>query len=176
MYCSCFVWNLCQGRCFGREITCFPRTSKGSKRKWDLEKNMDYRKLIGNPLFESRNCWLECKDLVIQSRCSFRRNVEGKGLDYMTIDGSAVKNWPANAGHKGSIPGSGRSPGGGSCNPLQYSWLGNPIHRGTWWATVHRVTRVRRGWTTEHACTQIKHKPRKVDILWLDYHTRWVIC
>ena len=39
---------------------------------------------------------------------------------------SMVKNPPANAGDVGSIPGSGRSPGGGNVNPLQYSCLGNP--------------------------------------------------
>ena len=38
---------------------------------------------------------------------------------------------------EGSIPGSGRSPGGGHHNPLQYSCLENPIDRGAWWATVH---------------------------------------
>ena len=36
-------------------------------------------------------------------------------------------------------PGSGRSPGGGHGNPLQYSCLENPIDRGAWWALVHRV-------------------------------------
>ena len=41
----------------------------------------------------------------------------------------------------GSIPGSGRSPGGGSGNPLQYSYLGNPIDRGASWATVHGVAK-----------------------------------
>ena len=40
----------------------------------------------------------------------------------------------------GSIPGSGRSNGGGSGNPLQYSCLGNPMDRGAWQATVHRIT------------------------------------
>ena len=49
-----------------------------------------------------------------------------------------VKNPPANAGKAGSIPGSGRSPGGGHGNPLQYSWLENPMDRGAWWAIVHR--------------------------------------
>ena len=50
-----------------------------------------------------------------------------------------VKNLPANAGDirdVGSIPGSGRSPGGERGNPLQYSCLGNPMEKGTWWATV----------------------------------------
>ena len=44
-----------------------------------------------------------------------------------------VKN-PANVGDSGSIPGSGRSPGEGDGNPLQYSCLGNPMDRGCWWA------------------------------------------
>ena len=40
----------------------------------------------------------------------------------------------------GSIPGMGRSPGGGHGNLLQYSFLENPMDRGAWWVTVHRVT------------------------------------
>ena len=57
-----------------------------------------------------------------------------------------VKNLPANAGDvrdEGLTPGLGRSPGGGYGNPLQYSFLENPMDRGAWWATVHEVTRVR---------------------------------
>ena len=46
-------------------------------------------------------------------------------------------------GDMGSIPGSERSPGEGNGNPLQYSCLGNPMHRGTWWATVQRVAKSR---------------------------------
>ena len=46
-------------------------------------------------------------------------------------------------GESGSIPGSGRHPGGGSGNPLQYSWLENPMDRGAWRATVHGVTKSR---------------------------------
>ena len=56
----------------------------------------------------------------------------------------AVKNPSANTGDTGdvgSIPGSGRSPGGGSGNPLQYSCLEDPMDRGTWRATVYRVTK-----------------------------------
>ena len=59
--------------------------------------------------------------------------------------GSGVKNPPANAGHGGSIPGSERSPGEGDGNTLQYSFLGNPMDRGTWWATVHKVEK---SWTS----------------------------
>ena len=42
------------------------------------------------------------------------------------------------------IPGLGRSPGGGHSNPLQYSCLKNPMGRGVWWATVHRVVKSRK--------------------------------
>ena len=56
--------------------------------------------------------------------------------------GPVVKNLPASVGdmrNVGSIPGSGRSPGGGHGNPLQYSCLENPMDRGAWQATVHRL-------------------------------------
>ena len=46
-----------------------------------------------------------------------------------------------NAGDLGSIPGSGRSPGEGNGNPLQYSCLENPMDGGAWGATVHRVAK-----------------------------------
>ena len=55
-----------------------------------------------------------------------------------------VKNLSASAGNvrdSGLIPGSRRSPGGVHGNPLQYSCLENPMDRGAWWATVHRVTK-----------------------------------
>ena len=55
--------------------------------------------------------------------------------------GSVVKNLPGNAGDSGSIPGSGRFPGEGNGNPLQYSCLGNPMDRGAWQAMVHGVTK-----------------------------------
>ena len=57
-----------------------------------------------------------------------------------------VKNLPANAGNvrnTGLIPGSGRSPGVGNGNPLQYSCLENSMDRGAQWATVHGVTKSR---------------------------------
>ena len=61
----------------------------------------------------------------------------------MGLSGSlAVKSLPASAGDAGdagSIPGSGRSPGGGHGDPLQCSCLDNPMDRGAWWATVPGV-------------------------------------
>ena len=58
--------------------------------------------------------------------------------------GAAVKNLPANEGDTRdatSIPGSGRSPGGGNGNPLQYSCLENSTDRGAWQATVSGVAK-----------------------------------
>ena len=52
-----------------------------------------------------------------------------------------VKNLSANAGDMGSVPGSGRSPGGGKGNPLQYFCLGNPMDRGAWQPAVHGITK-----------------------------------
>ena len=65
--------------------------------------------------------------------------------------GSVAKNLPANAGDSGLIPGSGRSPGEGNGNPLQYSWLGNPMDGGAWKAIVHGVEKSQiplSDWTT----------------------------
>ena len=58
-----------------------------------------------------------------------------------------VKNLPDYAGDEsdtGSLPGSGRFPGVGNGNPLQYSCLENPMDRGAWWAAFHRVAK---SWT-----------------------------
>ena len=61
-------------------------------------------------------------------------------------DGLAGKESACNAGATGdevSVPGLGRSPGGGHGNPLQYSCLENPTDRGAWWATFHGVAKSR---------------------------------
>ena len=57
----------------------------------------------------------------------------------------------------GSIPGWGRSPGGGNGHPLQYSCLENPTDRGAWWATVHGVTKsqTQLKQSSRHACMEI---------------------
>ena len=62
-------------------------------------------------------------------------------MDQMAL---VVKNLPASVGDirdSGSIPGSGRSRGGGNGNLLQYSCLENTVDRGAWWATVHGVVK-----------------------------------
>ena len=76
-----------------------------------------------------------------------------------------VKNLPANAGDTGvlgSIPGSGRSPGGGHGNLLQYSCLKNPMDRGACWATVHGVTKsqtqLKRLSMQAHASFKVQYK------------------
>ena len=58
-------------------------------------------------------------------------------MGYGFPGGSEVKASASNAGDPGSIAGSGRSPGEGNGNPLQYSSLGDPMDRGARWATVH---------------------------------------
>ena len=60
-----------------------------------------------------------------------------------------VKNSPANAGDMGLISGSGRSPGEGKSNPLQYSCLESPRDKGDWWVTVQGVPRVRHDLVTK---------------------------
>ena len=67
--------------------------------------------------------------------CEFHNGFPGR---------SVVEDLPANAVDEGSISGLGRAPGDGNGNPLQYSCLGNPMDRGAWRATVHRVAK---SWT-----------------------------
>ena len=70
----------------------------------------------------------------------------GPSQDHLLPWGLSGKESACNAGatgDMGSIPESGRSPGGGPGIPLQYSCLENPMDRGAWWATVHRVTKSR---------------------------------
>ena len=72
---------------------------------------------------------------------SFRRN----GVTLMGFPGgSEVKASASHVGDLGLIPGSGRSPGEGNGNPLQYSCLENPMDGGVWWATVHGVAKSRK--------------------------------
>ena len=60
------------------------------------------------------------------------------------LAGSVGKESSCNEGDLGSVPGLGRSSGGGHGNPFQYSCLENPKDRGAWQATVHGVTK---SWT-----------------------------
>jgi len=87
--------------------------------------------------------------------------------------GPVVKNPPASAGdmrNVGSIPGSGRSPGGGYGNPLQSCCLENPLDRGACWAIIHRVkkswTRLKRLSMHTLPVAQVLHKKRT--LFWRD--------
>ena len=108
--------------------------------------------------FEERKEWLENnKDLLysytvysiyyiqyLATNYNRKESEKKKKYIYMWFPGGSVVNDPpANARDMGSIPGSGRSPGEGNDNPLQYSCLENHMDRGAWWATLHRVTKSR---------------------------------
>ena len=73
-------------------------------------------------------------------RISKSPGIKCLGASHMVL---VVKNPPANAGDARSVPGSGRFPGGGHGNSLQYSCLENPMDRGSWQPTVHRVIKNR---------------------------------
>ena len=98
--------------------------------------------------------WLALTQLVViglkakrfQQEAAFGSQVMLKGG---FSDSSVGKESAYNVGELGSIPGSGRSPGEGNGNPLQYSCLENPMDRGAWQATVHGVARVRHDLVTK---------------------------
>ena len=85
---------------------------------------------------------------------SLRNGLE-EGMSSLVFPaGSGGKKFTCNSGDclqvdLGSIPGSGRSPGEGTGNLLQCSCLGNSMHKGAWWATVHGVARVRHDLATQ---------------------------
>ena len=107
----------------------------------------------GNPLQCSclenprdRGAWWAAIYGVAQSRTRLKRlsSSSSNDIGWGFPAGTGVKNPSASAGDTGdagSIPGSGRSPGGGNGNPLQYSCLENPVDKGAWWVTVHGVTK-----------------------------------
>ena len=77
-----------------------------------------------------------------------------------TICDSDGKEFACNVGDPGLVPGSGRSPGEGKGDPLQYSCPENPMEGGAWWATVHGVTKSQ---------TQLSQtSPSKVNIVGLN--------
>ena len=81
---------------------------------------------------------------ILRGGSSQRINVSSRPSKWASQVALVVKNPPANAGDirdAGSVPGSGRSLGGGNGNPLLYSCLENPMGRGAWWASVHGVAK-----------------------------------
>ena len=98
-------------------------------------------------------CWYEYKLLQLFQRAVWQSGFRG---------GSVVKNPSANVGDArdmGSVPGLGRSSGGGHGNPLQYSCLKNPMERGAWWATVHGVAELEVTKDASTHVTAIKNRP-----------------
>ena len=92
--------------------------------------------------------WIFCLFSITLAKVSYRQNPKSKAkcmfyCDYLGGPGGlVVKNPPASAGDardSSSFPGSGRSPGEGNDNPLQYSCLENPMDRGTWCTTLYGV-------------------------------------
>ena len=99
-------------------------------------------------LFQMRKQSPRVKWLVTKVTCSllthrlcWTQGMFSSVLYTLRWQGPNGKEFACNAGDLSSIPGSGRVPEGGHGNPLQYSCLGNPTDRGTWWATVHGVAR-----------------------------------
>ena len=104
---------------------------------------------------ESHVCHLQLCDLekVAYTSCAFSFFISKMGMSLCHDliksikwgtcfpGGSVVKNLLLNVGEVGSIPRSGRSPGGRNGNPLQNSCLENSMDRGAWWVTVHGVTK-----------------------------------
>ena len=85
-------------------------------------------------------------ELIIQSEVSQKEKYQYSILMHIFMGfpgGSEVKASAWNMGDPGSIHGSGRSPGEGNGNPLQYSCLENPMDGGAWQATVHGVAKSR---------------------------------
>ena len=70
---------------------------------------------------------------------------------------SDCKESACNGGDPGLIPGSGRSPGEGNGNPLQYSCLENPMEGGTWWVAVYGVTK---------SCTWPSNEAHTLKLVW----------
>ena len=85
---------------------------------------------MGNLMMYINNRIIELTDIImILSITIFPGGANGKNL--------------GDVRDAGSIPGSGRSPGGGHGHPLQYSCWENPVDRGAWWTVVHRVAKIR---------------------------------
>ena len=98
-----------------------------------LEKEMAYLKILARII----------GDFFLTYMCQIFFLENTKYVLLLFPGSSDGKESVCNAGDPSSIPGSGRSPREGNGNPLQYSCLRNPMNRRAWWATIHKVTRVR---------------------------------
>ena len=107
-------------------------------------------------------------DLSFSGHCLYPFSL----LSYLFISfpgGAEVKASASNVGDPGSIPVLGRSPGEGNGNPLQYACLENPMDRGAWGATVHRVAKSRTRLSNFTFTFTINSS-------WIGYCGRWFLC
>ena len=97
-------------------------------------------------------------------------------ISLVRVGGSDGKESPCNAEDPGVNPGSGRSPGVGNENPLQYSCLENSMDRGAWWATVHGVikSQTRLSDTHTHTHTSSNRTPVVIVSQWGNIVHSWV--
>ena len=111
------------------------------------EKHRDALRLVGKILRPHVYCWEEVKDcllLAANGPVKFPDDkYDGAGvfLSFFFFQILISEESACNVGDLGPIPGSGRFPGEGNGNPLQYSCLENPMDRGAWWASVHGVAK-----------------------------------
>ena len=109
-------------------------------------------------LFLSLSWNIKKKSKVCMSSLDFSKQVNIVHLYSSRMGfpgGLVVRNLPANVADMGLIPGLERSPGGEHGNPLQYSCLENPMHRGAWWATVNVA--IKATCLSTHTCTVFTH-------------------
>ena len=121
-------------------------------KSWDVKAGMNERFLLSRQVLKEDHVWAGGEEWEsIPGRKSDLPKAQRLASDLLSWAlwrasqvALVVKNLPAKAGDikdAGSIPGSGRSPGVGDGNPLQYAGLGNLVHRGAWRATVHGVAK-----------------------------------
>ena len=115
-----------------------------------LSEGRSYGKYMLSDFLEKRMCEFLKRFLLIEktlrglSKKVRERNGESVLLTKFKTcfpSGSVVKNLPASVGDAGLIPKSGRFPGEGNGDPLQYPCLENPVDRGAWWVTIYRVSK-----------------------------------
>ena len=124
--------------------------------RWWLGILFPRRKWQRTPVFlpgesQGRGAWWAAVSGVAQSRTQLKQLSSSSRL-LLFSQVVLVNNMPANAGDIRdalSIPGSGKSPGKGHGNPLQYFYLENPVDRGDWHASVHGVAKIGHDLVTE---------------------------
>ena len=123
--------NYTVGQAVGRQSGCWkggrPPPPVWVLKRWEGPPELPTRCLLGH--FR--------KAAVFLLSCVFCQIIINIGLSWWL----SWKESACNTGDLGSIPGSGRFPGGAHGNPLQHSCLENPIDRGAWWATVHGIAK-----------------------------------